>query len=143
MAVYSLSLASTVGSSGAPAWDCKPGSGNSPRVMEFGFINGTTTSCNQGLGRGGSTSTQTGAVALQPENPADPAAASNCAIAWSAAPTQPTQMLRRTWIPATLGAGIIFTFPRGIVLAQGGVSLVLWNLAASSAIAVATVIVDE
>jgi len=143
MAIYSLAMNTTVATNGAPSWDLKPAAANEPAVMELGYVNGAATACTYGIGRGGSISTQTSAVLLQAEDEGRPAANSGCAIAWSAAPTIPTQFFRRAFLPATIGAGIIFTFPRGIVLAAGGASLVNWNLAASSALVAIHVVADE
>jgi hypothetical protein len=143
MAIYSLSLATTVTTNGAPSWDCKASATNEPAIMELGAINGAATACTYVYGRSGNTSTQTSAVLLQAEDEGRPAALTGCAVAWSTAPTIPTQAFRRAYLPATVGAGVIFTFPRGIVLASSGASLVQWNGAASSALVAVHVVADE
>lgn len=142
MAIYSLSLISTVGGSGAPSWDCKAAANSNPRVMELGVSNGAATAMTYGYGRSGNTPTQTSAVLLQAEG-LEAAALTGCAVAWSVAPTIPAQFFRRYYGPATVGAGIFFTFPRGISLAAAGASLVQWNLAASSAVHAVHVVADE
>ena len=143
MAIYSLSLASTVATSGAGSWDVKAAATNEPAVMEIGVMNGAATACTYGYGRSGNTTTQTSPVLVQAEDEGRPAGLTGCAVAWSVAPTVPTQMFRRAFLPATIGAGIIFTFPRGVVLAASGASLVQWNVAASSASVAVHVVVDE
>ena len=143
MAIYSLSLASTVTTSGAASWDVKAAATNEPAVMEVGVMNGAATACTYGYGRSGNTATQTSPVLLQAEDEGRPAAVTGCAVAWSVAPTVPTQMFRRAFLPATIGSGIIFTFPRGIVLAASSASLVQWNVAASSASIAVHVVADE
>lgn len=143
MAIYSLALASTVATSGAASWDVKAAATNEPAVMEVGVMNGAATACTYGYGRTGNTPTQTSPVLLQAEDEGRPAAVTGCAVAWSVAPTVPAQFLRRAFLPATIGAGIIFTFPRGIVLAASSSSLAQWNIAASSASVAVHVVADE
>jgi hypothetical protein len=63
-------------------------------------------------------------------------------VAWSVAPTVPAQFFRRVSLPATAGAGVIWTFPRGLILAAAG-TMLLWNLATNSASTNAWVVVDE
>lgn len=143
MAIYSLALASTVGTTTVASWDCKAAATNEPAIMEVGVINAAATACTYGYGRSGNTPTQTSPVLLQAEDEGRPAALTGCAVAWSVAPTVPAQFFRRAFLPATVGAGIIFTFPRGIVLAASSASLVQWNIAASSASVAVHVVADE
>jgi hypothetical protein len=142
MAIYSLALNSTVTTTGAAAWDIKAASTNRPAVMEVSVNLGAATASTYGLGRAGNTPTQTSPVLVQAEDPGDPAGISGCAVAWSVAPTVPTQHARRISLPATIGSGVIWTFPRGFVLATSA-SLLLWNLATNSASVNIHVVVDE
>jgi hypothetical protein len=143
MAIYSLSMNGTVAGSGVPSWEAKPSAANEPAIMEIGVINGAATACTYGFGRGGAVSTQTGGVLVLAEDEGRPTGLTSCAIAWSVAPTVPANYFRRMFLPATIGAGCIFTFPRGIVLAQGGAGLVQWNIAASSASTAIHCVCDE
>lgn len=142
MAIYSLSLNTTVTTTGAAAMDLRASSANSPRIMEVGLNLGAATASTYGLGRSGNTPTQTSPVLVQAENPGDPAGVSGCAVAWSVAPTVPSQMFRRVGLPATVGAGVIWTFPRGLVLAASG-TMLIWNLATNSASTNVWWVVDE
>jgi hypothetical protein len=142
MAIYSLSLNTTVTTTGAAAMDLRASAANSPRIMEVGLNLLTATASTYGLGRSGNTPTQTSPVLVQAENPADPAGLTGCAVAWSVAPTVPAQFFRRVSLPATAGAGVIWTFPRGLILAAAG-TMLLWNLATNSASTNAWVVVDE
>jgi len=142
MAIYSLALNTTVTTTGAACWDIKAAATNRPAIMEISINLGAATASTYGLGRAGNTPTQTSPVLVQAEDPGDPAGISGCALAWSVAPTIPVQFLRRVSLPATIGAGIIWTFPRGLVLATGQ-SLLIWNLAANSALTQIHVVVDE
>lgn len=142
MAIYSLSLNTTVTTTGAAAQDIRASAANSPRIMEVGINLTTATASTYGLGRSGNTPTQTSPILVQAENPADPAGLTGCAVAWSVAPTVPTQFLRRVSLPATAGAGVIWTFPRGLILAAAA-TMLLWNLATNSASTNTWVVVDE
>jgi len=142
MAIYSLSLNTTVTTIAAAAMDIRASATNSPRIMEVGLNLGAATASVYGFGRSGNTPTQTSPVLLQAETPADPAALTGCAVAWSVAPTVPAQHLRRISLPATIGAGVIWTFPRGLVLAAAGTMLV-WNITANSASTNVWVVADE
>lgn len=142
MAIYSLALNTTVTTTGAAAWDVKAASTNRPAVMEVSVSLGAATASTYGLGRAGNTPTQTSPVLVQAEDPGDPAGISGCAVAWSVAPTVPAQFLRRISLPATIGSGILWTFPRGLILATSA-SLLVWNLATNSANTNIHVVVDE
>ena len=142
MAIYSLALNTTVTTTAAAAWDVKASASNRPAVMEVSVNLGAATASTYGLGRAGNTPTQTSPVLVQAEDPGDPAGVSGCAVAWSVAPTVPTAHLRRISLPATIGSGIIWTFPRGLVLATSA-SLLVWNLATNSASTNIHVVVDE
>ena len=142
MAVYSLSLNTTVTTTGAAAMDLRASAANGPRVMEVGLKLLTGTASTYALGRSGNTPTQTSPVLLQAENPGDPAAVSGCAVAWSVAPTLATQVFRRVSLPATVGAGVIWTFPRGISMAVS-TTMLIWNLATNSNSMNAWWVVDE
>jgi hypothetical protein len=122
--------------------DIKSASTISPRIMEVGISLGAATSSTYGLGRSGNVPTQTSPVLLQAENYGDPAFVSGCAVAWSVAPTAPAQFFRRLSVPATIGAGIIWTFPRGLILAVSS-SILIWNLATNSASLNAWFVADE
>lgn len=142
MAIYSLSLLTTVATTTVPSWDVKAAANSNPRVMELGVTNGAATACTYGYGRAGNTPTQTGPVLLQAEG-LEAAGLTGCAVAWSVAPTVPSQFFRAWYGPATIGAGMIYTFPRGISLVAAAASLVQWNIAACSAIARVHVVADE
>jgi len=143
MAIYSLSINTTVVTTTVPSWDCKAAATNEPAIMEVGAINGAATACTYGYGRSANTPTQTGTVLLQAEDEGRTAALTACAVTWSTAPTVPAQFFRRAFLPATIGSGIVFTFPRGIVLAAGASSFTQWNVAASSALVSVHVVADE
>ena len=63
---------------------------------------------------------------------ADPTAVLNGHITWSAQPTAPTVYSRRWNSAATVGVGIVWTFPRGFVIPVSSAA-VCWNITASVA----------
>ena len=144
MAIYSQSQQTTVAGATVPAFDMKASATNSPRLMEIGFVNGAATQCTYGIGRPANDGSvaQTAGLNVLAENPNDPAGNTTTAVAWGTAPTVPTTYFRRPFIPATIGAGVIFTFPRGLIFAAGK-GLVVWNIAASSAVMNIHIVVDE
>jgi hypothetical protein len=93
---------------------------------------GTATATDVGLGRPAAISLTPTTVVPQAEDPSF--AAANCTgqVAASTKPTSPTLFLRRFGIPATVGAGIIWTFPFGLIVASGPLELVVWNIGAST-----------
>lgn len=144
MAIYSQGRPTTVGTVTAPSYDIKASATNSPKLMEFGVNLGAATASTYGLGRPANDGSvaQTSGLAVLPENPADPAGQTTTAVAWTVAPTVPTTYLRQCYLPATIGAGIIWTFPRGITMAVNK-GLVLWNIAASSSATALWAVLDE
>ncbi len=144
MAIYSQSLNTTVTTITAPAADLKASASNSPKLMEFAINLGAATASRYGLGRPANDGSvaQTSPVASLAENPADPAGNTTSAVAWTTAPTVPAVFLRQIWLPATIGAGVIWTFPRGLTLPVNK-GVVLWNITANSANTTIWTVLDE
>lgn len=101
-------------------------------LLEFGMIQATGTAQSIGLGRPATVGTPSSAVLFQQDDPGDPASVVNGHITWSAQPTAPTIFHRRWNSAATIGVGVIWTFPRGLVIAASG-ALVGWNITAAVA----------
>jgi hypothetical protein len=142
VAIYSLGLNSTVTTIASSAMDILAASTNAPRIVEIGVSLGAATASTYGLGRAGNTPVQTSGVALLAENPNDGAANTKAAVAWGTAPTVPANFFRRISLPATIGAGVIWTFPRGLILAASA-AMEFWNIAANSASVNVNWVVDE
>jgi hypothetical protein len=63
------------------------------------------------------------------EDPADPVGTVTVCVAWTTtAPTVPANFFRRITCVAAIGAGVIWTFPRGLKIAVSN-SIVLWVIA--------------
>ncbi len=147
MSIMSLGAATTVGTVTAPAFDIRSGSGGpTVKLMEYSFMSGAATASTAGIGRPGNDATppvQTSTTVLQAEDPSVVnASVTATAVTWSTAPTVPAQFFRRVYLTNVIGAGIIFTFPRGLAfIANRG--LVHWNLVASTALGFINVVCDE
>jgi hypothetical protein len=113
-------------------------------VREIGIFLPAATASTFGLARAATVgATPTTPITLVAEDPASPAATATSAIAWATPPVVPTNPNRRITLPATIGAGIVWTFGnQGFVIPASG-SLVLWNLATSAAAVDIYAVVDE
>jgi len=143
MAIYSLSRNSTVATSAAANEEVRTTATDRCKIMEVQIFLAAATASRYGIGRPAAIGvTPTSPVTVLAEDSADPAGTVTTAVAWATPPTVPTAFFRRIALPATIGTGIIFTFPRGISMAVSG-GFVFWNLATNSADVENTVIVDE
>lgn len=110
------------------------GAARDVRVLEVGIFSATAVAGEVGLGR-------PAALAVTPATPVGPiasgqsfdnvmgAGAALVDTTWATGPTAPAIPWRRYPIPATIGAGIVWQFPTGIVVPAGG-ALVLWQYSA-------------
>jgi hypothetical protein len=137
MALYSIARTGTVTTSGSATFDVGNSTGTRPRLMEIGVFIGAATASTFGVNRPTTLGTRTSPVALLPEDPADPTLTGitlvDSAIAWSAQPTMGAADFRLIGLPATIGVGIIWTFPRGLVIAVS-LPIVIVNRATNSAV---------
>lgn len=108
-------------------------------LLEYSMIQVTGTAQSIGLGRPATVGTPSGAVLFQQDDPGDPAAVVNGHITWSAQPTAPTVFHRRWNSAATIGVGVVWTFPRGLIIAASG-AVVGWNITAAVAMDVNAVV---
>jgi hypothetical protein len=103
------------------------------KVLEIGISLVTATGCSIGLGRPQAQGITPVPVIFQAEeNAANPTAKTSASLSWATTPSIPAIFLRRAFIPATIGAGVIWTFPRGLELPASS-SLVLFNITATPA----------
>jgi hypothetical protein len=147
MALYRQARNSTTTTSGNAAADvATPTSGGvRPRLMEWDLFLGAATASTFSLRRTSALGTRTSPVALVPEEAADPALTGitlvDMAVAFTGEPTEVTDRLALIGLPATIGTGVIWTFPRGISIAQQ-LSLVIIHDATNAASHNHTAIVD-
>ena len=142
MAIYSLSNRTSNVTIANANLEIRAGATNRPRLMEMGIWLNAATQSPIGLGRPQAIGiTPTSPVTVLAEDPAESTGLTQTALAWSTGPTVPLQFFRRVNMAAAIGAGVVLTFPRGIVIAAAG-SLVNWNIAATSVNDV-HIVVDE
>ena len=130
--VYSLGVRTVDGTNAAACWGIRTGATpGRAKLLEIGFFLVAATASVLGLGRPQAIgTTPTAPVDFLPEDPNDVIAAGvvQSAVAWGGAPTVPAKFFRRISLPATIGTGVIWTFPKGITIPVSS-ELVLWNLA--------------
>jgi hypothetical protein len=142
MAIYSLANRTSGVTSATATKEVRTTSTDRASVMEMGITINAATASVFGLGRPAAIGvTPTSPVTVLAEDPASPAGTVTTALAWGTGPTVPTNFFRRVSLPATIGAGIIWTFPRGLIIAVSS-SVVLWNIVTGS-VADVWVVVDE
>jgi hypothetical protein len=103
------------------------------RVLEIGIFLAAATASTFGLGRPAVVGvTPTTPVDFLPEDPADVVATGivQGALAWGTLPTAPANFFRRVSLPATIGTGVIWTFPKGLTIGVSG-NLVVYNITAN------------
>jgi hypothetical protein len=132
---YTLGVRTSSGTIATAAWEiitaATPGRA---RLLELGFFLVAATASVIGLGRPAAIGiTPTAPVDFVPEDPNDVIASGviQSAVAWGTGPTVPAAYLRRIALPATIGQGVIWTFPEGIVIPISS-SIILWNISAAS-----------
>lgn len=134
--IISLSQLTIVTAIGT-TWEIRTGATpGRARLLELGIFNNAATAGVIGLGRPGAIGAgATGLVDFQPEDPNDVLASGvvQGATGWTTAPTAPTAFFRVIALPATIAVGVIWTFPKGIVIPVSS-SIVLYLIAASSAL---------
>lgn len=134
MPVYSVGAATVAPLTGAPYATMHTGASYKARITEIGIACNAATASSVGLIRPSNTPVATTSLLGQAEDTTDPASTVNFDTAWSTVPTIGTNYLRRFGLPATVGAGLIWTWPadKPLVLAVSS-WLVFWNFGGSTA----------
>lgn len=136
MARYDYAWTVTGVSNSALSW-LRSTSSKDIRVWEIGvwMESGTAAATAVGLGRPAAVSVAPTAVVPQGEDTsAGSASCTGQVAAATSKPTVPALFLRRFGMPAVLGAGVIWTFPQGLVVPTGPAEIVLWNIGASTSV---------
>lgn len=129
MAIYSISQRTTATASASASWEVRTTSTDRSQILEVGISQNAATAGVYGLGRPQAIGiTPTSPQTVLPEDPGEPAGTVTVCVAWGTAPTVPLNFFRRVSCPATVGAGIIWTFPRGLFIPISG-SIIVWILA--------------
>ena len=128
MAISSLALRTTTFTSGTTACiEWRTPATVRPKVLEISIIQATGTAASYGLGRPQAIGITPVNVLFQADDPGDPASVMNGSLSWATSPTVPLIFHRRWNSAATIGVGIVWTFPRGLVIPVSS-SLVVWNV---------------
>lgn len=129
MARYGNSITKTTGAAAAPIATLSTGASRDVRIFEIGISVSTAVSGEVGLMRPANSPTvPTGGQIGSPHDNIAGAGVAVTANAWTTAPTAGTAM-KRMVLPATIGAGVIWTFPDGIVLPVSSY-FVVWQFSA-------------
>lgn len=143
MAIFSIANRTTGTTTGTAALEIIAASSIGYRLLELSLTTNAATASVFGLGT-------PAAIGITPTSPQTllgedqnntTAGNTTTALAWGTAPTVPANFYRRISLPNVIGGGIIWTFPRGLMVPKGK-SLVLWNLVTGS-VADVNVVVDE
>jgi hypothetical protein len=134
MAIYSIARRTTNVTSAQSAHTIYTAASDRGALLEAGVFMAAATASTYSLGRpAGAGVTPTSPVLLQAEDPGSPASTIYSALAWGTSPTSPTYDFRRIGLPATIGTGVIWTFPRGMIIAISS-NFVLQNLATNGVV---------
>lgn len=102
-------------------------------ILEMSIVQATATAQSLGLGRPQALGVTPGTTStFQRDEPGAPACVTTTALTFGTSPTVPLVFHRRWNGSATIGVGIIWTFPRGLVIPVSS-SLVVWNITTSVA----------
>lgn len=128
MSIYSLARRTTNGTDAEACWEIRTLPTHKAKIMEIGLFLASETASTFGLGRPADIGiTPTSPVTVLPEDPASGVGHVTIALAWGTGPTIPVQFFRRISLPATIGVGVIWTWPRGLTIPISD-SIVLWNI---------------
>lgn len=133
----SLGVRTSSGADATAAWEIIAGATPGRiKIMEIGIFLAAATASIFGLGR-------PQAVGITPTSPVDflqedsddvlASGVVQSALAWDTGPTVPTAFLRRIALPAVIGTGVIWTWPKGLFIPVSD-SIVLWNLGTNAVV---------
>jgi len=132
MALYSIAVATFANSTVRPANTVNAvatllsTSTVVPVVFEIGTMLSAANATNHGIGHPGAGTTLGNAANGQPEDMSQANSTIQVGTTWSSYPTAPSNFFRRAAFPAVRGAGIVYTFVRGITLPVSN-SLCIYN----------------
>lgn len=102
-------------------------------ILEISIIQSTATAQSLGFGRPQAIGVTPGGTSTPiRDEPGAPVCVTTTALSWATSPTVPLVFARRWNSAATIGVGIIWTFPRGFVVPVSS-SVVVWNITAAVA----------
>ena len=115
---------------------------NRAKVWEISVVQATATAQSLGLGRPAALGVTPVNVLFQSHDPAEqPVSLMNGSLSWGTSPTVPAVFMARWNSAATIGVGVVWSFPSGLSIPVSS-SLVVWNITASVANDI-TCVLDE
>lgn len=127
MAIYSVAVRTQIANTANAGATLLTGSTIRAVVFEAGWTLATANATVIGFGHPGAGTTPATNSAGQPEDMAGPTSTVNVAVTWTTYPTAPANFFRRASFPNTVGAGIIWTFPRGVTVPTSN-SICFYNI---------------
>lgn len=131
MSSYGGSVLSINQATTSPNWELKTTANTRSSILEIGITQTVATGISMALGRPQVVGVGLPgyAMGLYPEERTDGTfpSTTQIIIAWQVPPTVPLQFYRRILCAASIGAGVIWTFARGLIVPVNN-SIVLWNL---------------
>lgn len=127
MARYSVGFTQSAKTVGTMIVQLRASSTKPARVFEIGLSASTAVACDLGLIRSATVGATFTSITPLGEDPGFASATTVLDTAATTAPTVGTVYLRRLNLPATIGAGVIWAFPQGIVIPVS-IGLLLWNV---------------
>lgn len=133
MARYEIGVSKTTGAAAGLLCQLRASATRDLRIWEIGVFSVTAVAGEVGLIRPtavGATFTSSG-VGQAEDSAGATAALAVCDTAATTAPTIGANYMRRIMFPATIGAGVIWTFPEGITVPLS-LSMALWQISAAA-----------
>jgi len=97
-------------------------------LLELSIVQATGTAQSLGFGRPQAIGVTPGTTStFIRDEPGAPVCVTTTALTWGTSPTVPLVFARRWNSAATIGVGVIWTFPRGFVIPVSS-SAVVWNI---------------
>lgn len=143
MAIFSIATRTSSGTTATAAQEIIAGANNAFSLKELGITINAATASVFGVGIPAAKGITPGTTSTVQAEDQGNTTAGNTTVAqtWGTGPTVPANFIRRVSLPATIGAGIIWTFPRGLNVLKNTTE-VLWNITTDS-VADVWVVVDE
>jgi hypothetical protein len=134
MAIYSLAQRTTDTTINHACVEWRTPATAVPRILEVSIIQAAAGAQSLGLGRPQAIGITPVNVLFQSDDPsaAVPASTINGSLSWATSPTIPLIFHRRWNSAATVGVGVVWTFPRGLGIPVS-FSVVVFNITAGQA----------
>ena len=133
MSIASIALRSSNLTTNQASCELRTTAGVIARVLELSLVQVTGTAASYGVGRPAAQGlTPATTSTFQRDTPADPVCVTTVSLTWGTSPTAPTNYHRRWNSEATIGVGMIFTFPRALTVPVSA-SLVVFNITTAMA----------